>query len=72
MEGLIDEGLLVEEDSIIKGMKLLHQHAGLVVEPSAAVGIAAVLENKEKFRNKTVGAIICGGNLTEEQINDWL
>jgi threonine dehydratase len=72
MNGLVDDGILVSEDSIIEAMKLLHLHAGLVVEPSGAVGIAAILENKKKFEGKTVATVICGSNLTEEQIKKWL
>jgi threonine dehydratase len=72
MNGLVDDGILVSEDSIIESMKLLHLHAGLVVEPSGAVGIAAILENKMKFEGKTVATVICGSNLTEEQIKKWL
>jgi threonine dehydratase len=72
MKGLIDKGLLVNEESILQAMKLLHTHAGLVVEPSGAVGVAAILENKALFANKKVGTIICGGNLTEEQLKNWL
>jgi threonine dehydratase len=72
MKGLVDDGMLVSEASIVEAMKLLHTHAGLVVEPSGAVGLAAILENKNDFKNKTVATIICGGNLTEEQIKMWL
>jgi threonine dehydratase len=72
MEDLIDDGSLVHEDSILQAMKLLHQHAGLVVEPSGAVGTAAILENRELFADKTVATIICGSNLTTEQIEQWL
>lgn len=72
IKGLIDKCLLVQEENIIQAMKLLHLHAGLVVEPSGAVGIAAILENKALFENKRVGTIICGGNLTEEQVINWL
>ena len=72
MKGLIDKGLLVSEANILQAMKLLHTHAGLVVEPSGAVGIAAILENQSLFANKRVGTIICGGNLTEEQIINCL
>ena len=32
----------------------------------------AILENKELFRGKTVATIICGANLTEEQVEKWL
>jgi threonine dehydratase len=71
MESLIDHGILVEENSILEAMKLLHQHAGLVVEPAGAVGVSAILENREIFADKTVATIICGSNLTAEQIGQW-
>lgn len=72
MKNLADEAILVKEDSILEAMKLLHIHTGLIPEPSAAVGIAAVLENKNRFAGKKLGTIICGGNLTERQIREWL
>lgn len=72
MTGLIDDAILVEDSSIIQGMKLIHQHLGIVSEPSGAVGIAAMLENPEYFKNRTVATIICGGNLTTDQMSEWL
>jgi threonine dehydratase len=53
-------------------MKMLHLEAGLVVEPAGAVGVSAIMENREMFANNTVATIICGSNLTEEQIKTWL
>lgn len=72
MEDLIDDGVLVAEDSITRAMKLLHENAGLVVEPAGAVGVSAILENREMFAGKTAATIICGSNLTTEQIRNWL
>lgn len=72
MQDVVDDGLLVTEGAILQAMRLLHQHAGLVVEPSGAVGVAALLENRARFAGQRVGAIICGGNLTNEQIQSWL
>lgn len=72
MKGLIDDAILVKEESLVSAMKLLHQHVGIVVEPSGAAGMAALLEQTEKFRGKTVATIICGGNLTREQTKLWL
>jgi threonine dehydratase len=72
MEELVDDGLLVSEAAILEAMKLLHQHAGLVIEPSGAVGIAALLEHGSNFKNKTVATVLCGGNLTTTQIKEWL
>lgn len=72
MRGLVDDAILVREDSIVEAMRLLHRHAGVVSEPSGAVGIAAVLEQPEKFRGRLAGTIVCGGNLTPRQMRDWL
>ncbi len=72
MKGLVDDAILVEDKSIIEAMKLIHQHLGIVPEPSGAVGIAAILENPELFKNQTVATIICGGNLTLQQLQLWL
>jgi threonine dehydratase len=72
MQGLVDEGILVGEGSILAAMRLIHRHAGLVVEPSGAVGIAALLERPQQFAGRRPGTILCGGNLTESQVRDWL
>jgi threonine dehydratase len=46
MRGIVDEAVLVNETSIVKAMKQIHLHAGIVSEPSGAVGIAALLETR--------------------------
>lgn len=69
LTGTVDDIVLVDDDMMIDGMRLAHRHLGLVVEPSGAAGIAALLENQERFRCRTVATILCGGNLTLEQID---
>ncbi|GEM83345.1 pyridoxal-phosphate dependent enzyme [Meiothermus hypogaeus] len=71
LEGLIDEVLLVEDATILQAMRLVHQHLGLVLEPSGAVGIAALLTHTQ-FKGRRVATVLCGGNLTEEQMKLWL
>jgi len=72
MDGLVDDAVLVGEGSIVEAMRLLHRHAGVVTEPSGAVGVAAVMERPELFRGQLVGTIVCGGNLTADQMREWL
>lgn len=72
MHGTVDDALLVQDTSILAAMRLIHQHLGLVVEPSGAVGIAALLEQPERFRGRLVATILCGSNLTPQQLHDWL
>jgi threonine dehydratase len=70
MYPVMDDGILVSEENIIKAMKLLFQTAGIVVEPSGAVAIAALLE-KHSFKSLKVGVILCGSNLAIHQ-QKWL
>ena len=72
MQGVVDDVVLVSDGSMLQAMKLLHEHLGLVVEPSGAVGLAAILEDQERFRNRLIATVICGGNLTADQIKQWL
>ncbi len=68
MRRLVDDAILVTEDAIVRAMRLIHRHVGVVAEPSAAVGVAAILERPEAFRGQLVGTSICGSNLTVEQM----
>jgi len=72
LRGLIDDAVLVGEQEIVEGMRLLHRHAGVVAEPSGAVGVAALLQHREMFRGPLVGTIVTGGNLTPDQMRQWL
>lgn len=67
-----DDAVLVREESIIAGMRMLLHHAGLVVEPSAALGIAAILEDRDRFTGRHVVTIVCGSNVDPEAYHDWI
>jgi threonine dehydratase len=67
-----DDAVLVQEASIVAGMRMLLDHAGLVVEPSAALGIAAILEDRERFAGRHVVTIVCGSNVDVEAYHRWV
>ena len=67
-----DDAVLVREASIVAGMRMLLEHAGLVVEPSAALGVAAVLENPARFADRQVVTIICGSNVDPAAYHRWV
>lgn len=69
---VLDDVVLVREDSIKGGMRALYQHAGLVVEPSAALGIAAMLEEPERFAGRRVTTILCGSNVGPADFARWV
>lgn len=72
MNGLVDDALLVDDETILRAMRLLHGHVGIVAEPSGAVGVAAVSAHAERFQGAHVGTIVCGGNVTPQQMKRWL
>ena len=67
-----DDAVLVREASIIVGMRMLLDHAGLVVEPSAALGIAAILEDRDRFAGRHVVTIVCGSNVDMDAYRRWV
>lgn len=71
MAGTVDEVLLVDDDAIVRAMRLVHAHAGLVVEPAGAAGVAALLSHPG-LRGQRLATVLAGGNLTPEQVARWL
>jgi threonine dehydratase len=53
-------------------MRFCHGNYGLVVEPAGAAGVAAALAHRERFTGRTVATVLCGGNLTREQMRLYL
>ena len=60
--------LTAEEDEIVDAMKLTWQRMKIVMEPSCAVPLAAILKTPEVFRGKRVGVVITGGNVDLDKL----
>ena len=60
---LVDDIVLVSERSLEEAVSLLLQIEKTVVEGAGAAGMAALLQHGERFRGKTVGVVLCGGNI---------
>lgn len=63
VEALVDDIVLVSERRLEEAVSLLLQIEKTVVEGAGAAGLAALLAEPERFRGKTVGTILCGGNI---------
>jgi threonine dehydratase len=63
IQNYVSEIICVSENEIIAAMKLLWERLKIIVEPSSAVAFAAILKQKEHFKNKKVGIILSGGNV---------
>jgi threonine dehydratase len=72
LSSVVDDSVLVTEGTIVEAMRLLYVHAGLVVEPAAALGVASILESRGRFDGKSVATILCGGNVTPTDFDRWI
>jgi threonine dehydratase len=59
----VDEVLTVEEDDIAMAILLFMERNKFVIEGAGAVPLAALIENKERFRGKKVVLVASGGNI---------
>ena len=66
----VEEIIRVSDEEVLIAMTLIHEIFGMVVEPSGAISLAAVL--KDEFRAKegigSIGIILCGGNVDPENL----
>jgi threonine dehydratase len=59
----VKEIITVSEEEIISAMRLVWERMKIIIEPSSAVPVAALIKSKERFKGKRVGIIISGGNV---------
>jgi len=71
LRGLADDYVAVSDDAIRAAMRGMISHVGLIVEPAGVVGIAAMLSAAHGTYGERVGTILCGGNVTTEQLSEW-
>lgn len=65
----VEKIITVEEHDIINAMKLIFERLKIVIEPSSAVAFAAVLKEKDFFKDKKVGIILSGGNVDLQKLS---
>lgn len=60
---MVDDIVTVSEEKIIEAMRLVWERMKIIIEPSSAVPLGAILEGKIKVEGKRTGIILSGGNL---------
>ncbi len=63
MRGLVDDVVLVDDDTTRRAMELIQRHAGIIVEPAGALGVAAILRDPDRYKDRKIATILCGGNV---------
>jgi threonine dehydratase len=55
--------ITVTDEEIVAAMRLIWERMKIIIEPSCAVPLAALLKEKDRFAGKKVGIILSGGNV---------
>lgn len=71
IQDLVDDIVLVDDATTLDAMRRLFAHLGIVVEPAGAVGVSALIADQERWAGARVATILCGGNLTLAQVEDY-
>jgi threonine dehydratase len=64
----LDDLFLVSEVEILQAMRLIWERMKIIIEPSCAVPLAAILKHPEVFAGKRVGVILTGGNVDLDRL----
>jgi threonine dehydratase len=64
----VDDIITVSEEAIVSAMRTIWETMKIVVEPSAAVPYAAIMENKIGIAGKRLGIILTGGNVDLDEL----
>ena len=59
----VDQIVTVSEEKIVEAMRMVWERMKIIIEPSSAVPLAAILENKLDVKGKRIGIILSGGNV---------
>ncbi|MFA7415032.1 MAG: pyridoxal-phosphate dependent enzyme [Rhizobium sp.] len=72
LKDTIDDVVLVDDDQILHAMRFAHETWTRLVEPAGAAGLAAILAQASDLKGCRVATMLCGANLTDQQIQAWL
>lgn len=64
----VDRITRLTEKEIVAAMRLILERMKIIIEPSSAVAVAAMLKGKDELRSKKIGVILSGGNLDLESL----
>jgi threonine dehydratase len=69
MQKYLSKVMLAKEESIVKAMRLIWERLKIVIEPSCAVPLAAIMDDTSGFfQEKKIGIILTGGNVDLDKL----
>jgi threo-3-hydroxy-L-aspartate ammonia-lyase len=69
---LVADVVTVTDEHLVDAMRIAHDLLGRRLEPSGVAGLAALLDDAARFRNRRVGIILSGGNIDDARFDALL
>ncbi len=69
-QAVVDDWIVVDEAAIVAAMRRYIDEGGDIIEGAAGVAIAGLYERRSEIAGKTVVVIICGGNISDEALEE--
>lgn len=67
---LVSDVVTVTDDQLIDAMRLARDVLGRRLEPSGVAGLAALLDDPDRFRGRRVGIVLSGGNIDDARFDE--
>ncbi len=67
-EHLIARGITVDDAAVRRAMRMAFEEFKIVLEPSGAIALAAALERRAEFANRTLVLLCCGGSVSIDEL----
>jgi threonine dehydratase len=72
LQRLVDEVVTVSDTELVEAMRFLFERLKLVVEPSGAAGVAALLAGRIDLKGRRAGVVLSGGNVDARRFGELL
>ncbi len=72
IQAVVNDMQTVTDEETLEALALLLEHEKLLVEPSSACSVAALLQNKFDLENiEKIGIVLCGANISLSELKEW-
>jgi threonine dehydratase len=68
----VDDFYLISENQIAEAIRTIYAKERKTIEGAAGVAVAPLLNHPEKFRNRNVVVVVCGGNISGDKLSSVL
>jgi len=72
LKDTVDDVVLVDDEQLLDAMRFAYETWSRPVEPAGAAGLAGILAHASALKGGRVATILCGANLTDQQLKTWL